>query len=93
MLDNTMRVRCGDAISNVNINSVSGTIAKSTPDSIITRFHTRSKFAERLFDDETPHVLLNRRGLHTAVNVIVLQVMLCGEGELLAEYIREEKED
>ena len=67
----------------VKINAVSGTIVKNYRDSIILRFHMKSRTADGLFNIN-PHISDYGR----KIPVIVLQVMLCGEQELLAEVMR-----
>lgn len=69
-----------NAPQTVHINAVSGTIVKNYEDSFILRFHMKSTMAEKLLDKEPA---LNHHGKNKPV--VVLQVMLCGEQELLAE--------
>lgn len=64
----------------IHINAVNGTIVKNYKCSFILRFHMRSEMAERLLSKE-PWLMHNRE--HKPA--VVLQVMLCGEKELLAE--------
>lgn len=59
--------------ANIEINTVSGTLTKTLKESHFERFHMKSPRAEHLFD--------------SCASEVVLQVMLCGEGELLAEVI------
>jgi hypothetical protein len=80
------------AVSNpqtVNINAVSGTIVKNYKDSFILRFTMRSDMASRIFDSN-PTVKLNNGSYKS---VVVLQVMLCGEQELIAEVMWKEDFD
>lgn len=63
---------------NFNFNSVSGTLIKSNPLSKFVCFHQNSTMAEHAFSKE-PY-FYNK-------NVVILQIMLCGEKELLVEYI------
>lgn len=65
----------------LNINAVSGTLIKSHPKSRIVRFHMKSGMADTAFSVKQPNI--------NGKNVVILQVMLCGEKELLVEYIRE----
>ena len=77
----------------VNINAVSGTIVKNYKDSFILRFHMESEMAESLLSKEPQ--LVRRVISHGSYPhdweekvkepVVVLQVMLCGEQEFLAE--------
>ncbi|SDW49019.1 hypothetical protein SAMN05216391_10926 [Lachnospiraceae bacterium KHCPX20] len=72
----------------VNINAVSGTIVKNYKDSFILRFYMKSKMAENLLDKKP------RLQKHSGYeSVVVLQVMLCGEQEFLAEVMWKEDFD
>ncbi len=88
----------------VNINAVSGTIVKNYKDSFILRFHMQSETARSLLDKEpelTRKEVYHPSGspYHTGHTekigepVVVLQVMLCGEQELLAEVMWKEDFD
>jgi len=65
----------------LNVHSVSGTLIKSHPKSRIVRFHMTSGMANAAFDVRQPEINHEK--------VVILQVMLCGDKELLVEYIRE----
>ena len=73
----------------LNINAVSGTMVKNYKDSFILRFTMRSNMANWMFDSN-PTVKLNNGKYRS---VVVLQVMLCGEQELLAEVMWKEDFD
>lgn len=64
----------------LDINAISGTIVKNYKDSFILRFHMKSTMAEKLLNKEPA---LNYYGKNKPA--VVLQVMLCGEQEFLAE--------
>jgi hypothetical protein len=72
----------------VNINAVSGTIVKNYKDSFILRFHMKSTMADLLLDKKPR---LQKYGKNEPV--VVLQVMLCGEQEFLAEIMWKEDFD
>ena len=72
----------------VNINAVSGTIVKNYKDSFILRFHMKSTMAD-LFLDKNPKL----QKYSKPEPVVVLQVMLCGEQEFLAEVMWKEDFD
>lgn len=72
----------------VNINAVSGTIVKNYKDSFILRFHMKSAMAETLLDIK-PRLQKYRE----YEPVVVLQVMLCGDQEFLAEVMWKEDFD
>ena len=55
----------------VNINAVNGTIVKNYKDSFFKRFHLNSSFASNV--------------LCPGSNYVVLQMMMCGDMEVIAE--------
>ena len=65
-----------------NINAVHGTLRKSHPKSKIIV----SKIQEdlRIFSKENPHIWINH---FDERQVVVLQVMLCGENKALIEFV------
>lgn len=71
--------------SNISFNSVSGTLVKSTGESRFIKLHMDSPYAKQIFSVDRPN--LNGR------LVSVLQVMLCGDGVLLAEYVYFSREE
>lgn len=75
--------------TNINFNAVSGTLLKSCSESKITRFHMKSKRADCFFNLDKPK---NRANYNSSKEIVVLQVMLCGDQELLVEYVEKEKE-
>lgn len=86
----------------VNINAVGGTIIKNYRDSFMVRFNMNSKMGEALLCKDP---IMTKRIKHRIDNtysswgeeikepVVVLQVMLCGEQELLAEVMWKEDFD
>ena len=76
----------------VNINTVSGTIVKNYKDSFMLRFHIKSTIADLLFNIKPRLQNGDYRGAEYKP-VVVLQVMLCGENELLAEVMWKEDFD
>lgn len=85
----------------VNINAVSGTFVKNYKDSFMLRFHMKSEMANVLLDKEPKllkETIKHGEYPHTWEEkvkkpVVVLQVMLCGEQELLAEVMWKEDFD
>ena len=66
------------------INAVSGTLQKTLRKSFFKRFHMNSPLAEEIFGKQK----MNSK------DIIVLQIMLCGEKEFLMEAIyKEDYED
>jgi hypothetical protein len=77
----------GGISSKIEINSTSGIIAKSSPESKFVRFHMGSVSADMFFALDRPHKAKEKEYPYKKEHVIVLQVMLCGENEFLVEYI------
>lgn len=75
--------------NNINFNAVGGTLIKSTTKSKIKRLHMNSPMAKHIFDETKPTI----DGEHSSKEIIILQVILCGEKELLIEFIEKTKED
>lgn len=73
-----------DVNNSIKINAISGTIVKNYAKSFILRFHMKSPRADSLFC-ESPSLKIYGK----EKSVVVLQVMLCGEQELLAEVMWE----
>lgn len=72
--------------NSIQINAVSGTMSKTFKNSYFIRFHQNSKVAERLFGRRSYRIEGdNYNG--RPVEVVVLQTMLCGDGEFLSEVI------
>lgn len=92
----------------LNINAVGGTLVKTYRSSFFKRFNTKSEMAMQVFDSENPHILFveerlgeyNRTtGLFDEIRneekrpVVVIQTMLCGNNELMAELMWKEDFD
>lgn len=81
----------------VEINAVSGTLVKNYKDSFVLRFHMQSKCAEQVLSENPtmPTQITNEYGAKYSQNkpIVVLQVMLCGDGELIAEIMWKEDFD
>lgn len=84
--------------TNVNnsfkVNAVTGNILKNYPKSFFKKFKLDSQLAKELFDEELPHLSKqiyhsgdNYRGYYTTDKrpVVIIQMMMCGESEVLAE--------
>lgn len=82
-----------DNSQSIQINAVSGTIVKNYKDSFILRFNMKSAMAERVLDIKPTLDCKNKYGSSDKVPVVVLQVMLCGNQELLAEVMWKEDFD
>lgn len=66
--------------NSIKINAVSGTIVKNYRKSFILRFKMGSLMADHILS-ENPFIENN----YIKIPIVVLQVMLCGDKELLAE--------
>ena len=60
----------------IKINAVSGGIVRNYKDSFFLRFHLKSPLAEQLLDEEPRY---SKR------KVVVLQLVICGDMEVIAE--------
>ncbi len=67
--------------SKININAVSGSIAKNYIGSFFKRFNLKSSLAEGLFDTGQPYIMT----LGRPKPVVVIQIMICGDMEAMAE--------
>lgn len=74
-----------EANPTTKINAVSGTLVKTFRKSFFKRFHMKSNMADYIFDEEKPS--LKDQRYYNSAEVVVLQVMLCGDNEFLAELI------
>lgn len=71
----------------INFNAVSGTLIKSCEESKFARVKVGSNSASAFFNEDKPcRLVQGEYYTMDKVPVQVLQVMLCGEGELLVEY-------
>ena len=69
----------------INVNAVSGTITKNYVKSFFIRFHITSSLAQDVFSHKPKYIKqTNYRG-DTWKPIVVLQTMLCGDGQLIAE--------
>ncbi len=80
----------------LNINAVSGTILKTYKDSFMLRFHMNSQVADKLLS-KNPTLQRKHQGEYSSYDqsdpVVVLQVMICGDQQLLAEVMWKEDFD
>lgn len=76
-----------EANPTTNINAVSGTLIKTFRKSFFKRFHMKSSMADYVFDEKTPSL-----GKYSE-EIVILQIMLCGDNEFLAELIYKEDYD
>ena len=74
--------------SSTNINAVSGTVVKNHPYSFFKRFHLDSEYAKKILGP-TPMYTVG----YSDIKAVVLQVMVVGDMEVLAEIVDEGKYD
>ena len=74
--------------SNTSINAVSGTVVKNHPYSFFKRFHLNSKYAKKILGP-TPMYTVG----YSDIKAVVLQVMVVGDMEVVAEIVDEGKYD
>lgn len=82
---NTSNYHAGN--TNVKINAVTGAILKNHPKSLFERFNLKSQRAERLLNeggDRGPYVNFRYDGSRA---ITVLQMVICGDMEVLAECV------
>ena len=97
---NTSYYQAGNHTSNVKINAVTGAILKNHPKSWFERFHLRSERAKALltegghkaFDQKYEDGPLHPYGHYRDVenpekNITVLQMVICGDMEVMAELV------
>jgi len=90
----------------IQFNAVSGTLIKSTPQSRIIRFHKESDHAKTFFNIDSPYYkrrttrnYVNDIGISSSydsehkIEIVVLQVMLCGGDEYLIEFLETETKE
>lgn len=74
--------------SNTSINAVSGTVVKNHPYSFFKRFHLNSEYAKKILGP-TPMYTVE----YSDIKAVVLQVMVVGDMEVVAEIVDEGKYD
>lgn len=74
-----------EANNKVNINAVSGTLIKSYRDSFFIRLHIRSNLADDIFSKDPQYLHHKDNGWKVLEPIVILQTMLCGDGELIVE--------
>ena len=75
--------------TNLNINAVSGTLTKTFKDSYFVRFEKGSRMENCYFDED--YCYRYNENQTKKIEIIVLQVMLCGNDSYLVEAIDKEK--
>ena len=74
--------------SSTNINAVSGTVVKNHPYSFFKRFHLNSEYAKKILGP-TPMYTVG----YSDIKAVVLQIMVVGDMEVVAEIVDEGKYD
>lgn len=75
--------------ANQKINAVSGTLTKTFKDSYFVRFEKGSRMEDCYFDEN--YCYRDNENQTKKIEIIVLQVMLCGDDSYLVEAIDKEK--
>lgn len=73
-------------IVSTHINAVNGNIGKTYKESFFLRFHLKSKRAEELLCDNPKYYYK----AYSSCDVVVIQMVVCGDMEVLCEVIRKE---
>lgn len=69
-----------------HVNAVIGNITKTYAKSFFKRFHLKSSLAENLLNsDPEMRVKLPGRSYESTVSVVVIQMVICGDMEVMAE--------
>jgi hypothetical protein len=85
VLNNTQTVR---SVTNVSLNSVSGTLVRTASGSKFAKFCIDSPRADYFLNLEAPsRPFTTDFGTTKRIPVEVLQVMLCGDGWLIVEFL------
>jgi formyltetrahydrofolate hydrolase len=82
--------------NSIKINAVTGNILKNYQKSFFKRFKLDSTMAKQLFDEELPHLSKYTTEYYNTQSyssyqkeekrpVVIVQMMICGESEVLAE--------
>lgn len=84
--------------NNLNINAVNGTILKSYPKSFFKRFHLQSDFAKRILNEHPMMDIHEKNGkagsyFSNYKPVVILQMMMCGDMDVIAEIMLKEDFD
>jgi len=77
--------------NNLNINAINGTILKNYKDSFFLRFHLKSKVGETLLNKKP--TLKQESYPYKDIDVVVIQMMMCGDMDVIAELILKEDFD
>ena len=72
-----------------HVNAVTGNITKTYAKSFFKRFHLQSPLADKLFCD-SPRMKLDS---YKEVSVQVIQMVICGDMEVIAEIIKQSDYD
>lgn len=80
--------------ANIKINACSGGIYKTYKESWFNRFNLKSELAEKILKPYDNKVKVNIEGYHyIEKEVIILQMIICGDMEVIAELIKKEDFD
>lgn len=90
---NNYQVNVGGNTSHTSINAVSGTLVKNHPYSFFERFHLTSDYAKDVLSKK-PH-FEEKAGWqeYKDVPIVVLQIMVVGDMEVVAEIVRKSDYD
>lgn len=73
--------------TNMNINSCSGGIYKTYPESFMIRFHLKSELAKSLLVPNPLYNISTNEYYPEWEEVVILQMVICGDMEVIAEII------
>lgn len=78
--------------NSLNINACSGGIYKTYKESFIKRFHLKSELSNELLSDNPTMLLKTGKSFpeKERVDIVIVQVVICGDMEVIAEIIKKE---
>lgn len=79
--------------TNMNINACSGGIYKTYPKTFMCRFHLQSKLANSLLGPNPMYNFSTNEYNFKWKEVVILQMVICGDMEVMAEIITKEDFD
>lgn len=79
----------------ISINACSGGIYKTYKESFIKRFHLKSELSNEVLSDNPTMLLKTGKSYpeKERVDIVIVQVVICGDMEVIAEIIKKEDFD
>lgn len=79
----------------ISINACSGGIYKTYKESFIKRFHLKSELSNEVLSDNPTMLLKTGKSFpeKERIDIVIVQVVICGDMEVIAEIIKKEDFD